>query len=104
MSDTINFMEKIKKNDPNTYIIFYRKNCPYSMKALQLLRNYNFSYKGYDVTSIPNGMSRLLTVLNKNISSLRFNPNHRTVPMIFYNGIFIGGYDDLVRSLSHTIN
>lgn len=88
-------INKIINADKNTYIIFYTKECLFSQKALQLLRNKNKSFKGYNINSIPGNMRTLLDVLNSNINLINFNPNHKTKPIIFLNGNFLGGFNDL---------
>lgn len=90
-------VDKITNAPENTYIIFYVPECPYCQKALQLLRNSNVSYKGYNIHQIKGNMSKLLEVLNNNHTLINFNPNHKTKPIIFLNGKFIGGFDDLSR-------
>ena len=78
------------------YIIFYSNWCKYSLNALSLLRSRNACYKGYEIESIPGGMDYLLKLFNST-SELNFNPMHKTRPMIFYNGKFIGGYSELLN-------
>ena len=95
MSDKI--IDKIVSNN-NKYIIFYSKWCGYSMKALDLLRLKKVEYKGYNIDKINGGMSRLLEIFNNN-SLLSFDNSHKTRPIIFFNGKFIGGYTDLEKIL-----
>lgn len=91
-------VEKILLANPNSYIIFYDPNCPYSQRALALLRsNPTVSYKGYIINNIDGGMSRFLQVLNQNIELIGYDPTHRTKPVIFYQNKFLGGYDELNR-------
>lgn len=93
-------INKITGADANTYIIFFVPTCRYSQLALQTLRNNNLSYKGYDIGEITGGMPELLRVLNKNAALFQFDTDHKTKPIIFFNGKFIGGADDLSDRLA----
>lgn len=92
-------IKKILDADPNTYVIFFTYDCFYSIKALDLLRQSGEKYKGYDIDTIDGGLTKLLKVLNEQKKIINFDPNHRTKPIIFLNGKFIGGYDDLKKYL-----
>ena len=41
-----------------------------------------------------------LFFLKKESNSTQFNKNHKTRPIIFYKGKFIGGYNDLLQKLN----
>lgn len=88
-------IEKIINAPVNTYIIFFTYDCPYCRRALDLLKRSAVAYKGYDINAIQGGMPKLLDVFNQNNKLINFNPNHRTKPIIFNNGIFVGGYTEL---------
>lgn len=87
-----NIISKIVTND--AYVIFYVPECPYSMKALNLLREKKVKYKGYNIHNL-GGMKFLLETFNENKEQINFNPDHLTKPVIFYNGKYLGGYSDL---------
>ncbi|XWV25660.1 glutaredoxin [Tupanvirus deep ocean] len=95
MENTNPVINKIIDAEPNTYIIFFVYSCPYSMRALELLREKNVKYKGYDINNLEGGMIKLLEVLNENSELTNFKSTHRTKPIIFINGKFLGGYDSL---------
>lgn len=92
-------IEKIVQANPGTYVIFFIYGCPYCEKALSLLRNSNVVYKGYNINEIKGGMEYLLMILNKHKDQLYFDPSHKTKPIIFYNGKFIGGFSELSKIL-----
>lgn len=92
-------ISKIVEADPNTFVIFYTRDCPYCRNALELLNKTNAPYKGYDINQIDGGMHKLLTVLNQNSQLISFNRNHKTKPLVFINGRFLGGYTELARYL-----
>jgi glutaredoxin len=83
----------------NKYVVFYCKWCKYSIRAIDLLKQKKLSYKSYDIDSIPGGMDALLENLIANKKIISFDVSHKTRPIIFGRGKFIGGYDDLVMSL-----
>lgn len=92
-------MDKIvqyKNND--YYIVFYSKSCIYCKKTFDLLRYKKKYYKGYNVDQY--GLRHFTDEFIKNHAILNFDINHKTKPMIFYHGKFIGGYDQLFLHLS----
>lgn len=96
-------MRKITQN-PNTYIIFYRPTCPHCQKALATLREKNLQYKGYDLNKIQEktqiDLLKILDFFTQNKEKIEFDPNHHTIPLIFFNAKFIGGNDKLQEILS----
>lgn len=95
-------MGKLNKN--REYTIFYTKDCPYSMNALELLRNSNVEYKGYDIYSITGGKDFLLECLrelNLDKDSIERLNRHTTRPIIFYKKRFIGGFTELKNFIKH---
>lgn len=72
-------------------IIWSKSGCPYCVMAEKLLR-----LKGYDIDERKIGFGwnreQLLEVV----------PNARTVPQIFLDGEYVGGYDDLVKKFEST--
>lgn len=88
------------KNE-DIFVVFYmdRDNCIYSYKAIELLKGKQKSFKGYLIKRNKGGkdkLNELLYCLEKNKSQTHFNTGHHTLPIIFYRGEFIGGYDDLM--------
>ena len=81
------------------YIIFYSTWCGYSQKAIELLKDKNVKFKGYIIENIDGDMTVLLNKLIKNKDIIKFNSEHKTRPIIFYNKIFIGGYSELKNKL-----
>lgn len=89
---------KITSSD--NYVIFFDYHCGYSMAALNLLKIKKLKYKGYEISKIPGGLNAILEVLKKNKEKIKFNLEHNTKPILFFNGNFIGGYDELSKKLS----
>jgi glutaredoxin len=92
-------IRKIIEADDDTFIIYYRNGCPYSMRALSLLTGLNMRFKGYDVSKINGEKNNLLKNLRTYSSKIAYDPSHTTVPIIFRNGVFIGGCRELERYL-----
>lgn len=91
-------IEKILQNN-DKYIIFYVDSCPYCRGALDLLRSHNVRYKGYNIDNINGGMEYVLNSLNEYRDLINFDPSHRTKPIIFNNGKFLGGMSELKQYL-----
>lgn len=91
----------IKNKNNNNYIMFYSPSCGYSMKALELLKNKNVKFKAYKIEKINGSLNGLLNSLNNNHLLDNYNSTnntiHRTKPLIFYQGNFIGGYNELFK-------
>ena len=82
------------------FVVFYmdRGDCIYSYKAIELLKGKKKSFKGYLIKRNKDGkdkLNELLYCLEKNKSQTRVNIKHHTLPIIFYRGKFIGGYNNL---------
>lgn len=93
-------VEKILENkDEDLYVLFIRKTCGYSIGAMDLLKEKDLSFKAYDVSKIKGDKEKVLECLSKDKEIVRFNSDHNTVPIIFYKGEFIGGFNDLKDSL-----
>lgn len=96
--DENDLINKIKRH--NTFVIFYIPDCPYCQAALKLLKDKNVPFKGYNIYSINGGFPVLYDALSKNANKINFINSHKTKPIIFYNGNFIGGYDNLIKFLN----
>lgn len=92
------FTRKICKNK-NIYIIFYSDWCMYSIKALKLLQKHKKPFKGYIIEKLTIDIKDILDKLKKTSKITNFDCNHKTRPIIFYNGKYIGGYDKLYNLL-----
>lgn len=86
----------IKYSNDNMFIIFYNEWCGYSMRAIDLLKNKKQSFKGYKIDD----MKKILYFLNESSNITNFNKKHKTRPMIFKNGKFIGGLKELNKYLN----
>jgi glutaredoxin len=86
--------------DNKHYIYIYgKKDCPYCIAAEQLMKENNFDYKYYKIEDlIKNGFVKdnidFINKINKFIGK-----QYKTVPMIFINTKFIGGYDKFLELL-----
>lgn len=98
-------IQKITDAPSDTYIIFYSPGCYYSDLALGLLRKSKVKYKGYVIEKIPNveNLQQMLTVFERNSPLVGFDPGHKTKPIIFFNGQFLGGYTELREKIDKKI-
>lgn len=67
----------------DTYVIIAKENCPYCIKAKELLKRLGKPSLALDVMEYP--------VLRTFLKIQGLN----TVPQVFYRGRLIGGYEDL---------
>ena len=84
----------------NIFIIFYSPWCKFCTSAIELLKNENKSFKGYNIDNMKGGMDKLLHYLKQQKSLTNFKEEHATRPIIFYKGKFIGGLTDLKSYLN----
>ena len=70
-----------------TYIIVGRKSCPYCIAAKKLLHDKRLPYEFHNIETF----DKTSTLWKKKPSE------HKTVPVIFYAGKFIGGYSELCQ-------
>lgn len=72
-------------------IVWSKDNCAYCLKAKTLLETKGIQYEERKIGS-PWTKEQLLEAV----------PNARTVPQIFFEGEYIGGYTELVNKLQTT--
>ena len=95
------YIEKVTTNK-DKYIIFYSEWCKWSQKALDLLRTKNLPYKGYKIKEDDGWFQQLLDSF-KGMSSVKFDAEHETRPVIFKFGKFLGGYTELAKDISTSV-
>mgnify|MGYP001434436943 CR=1 FL=1 len=89
-----------KINNKNLdFVIFYSDWCQYSINALNLMKEKNNSFKAYKIDKIK--IDNLLKYLKKTKDKTNFDENHKTRPIIFKKGIFLGGYTDLLKQFKN---
>jgi glutaredoxin len=69
-------------------VIYTKKSCTYCEEAKSLLELKNIEYRELEVTR-PEVLDQLLELV----------PEAKTVPQIFIEGTYIGGYTELVEHL-----
>jgi glutaredoxin 3 len=68
-----------------TAVIYTKNNCSFCEKAKSLLTELNLEYVEKDVSNTETKLELLMRV-----------PDARTVPQIFINEVYIGGYTELL--------
>ena len=66
--------------------IYTKQNCPYCVYAKQLMEEKNITYNE--------------VIIGEDMTRERFieeYPHVKTLPLIFMNGNYVGGYDDLQK-------
>ena len=81
----------------NSFYIYGSENCPNCVAAKKCLENIpNLKYNYIDIGKKEDGaFTRFFNDFKELVPE-----KHRTVPVIFYEGNFIGGYTQLCRYLS----
>jgi glutaredoxin len=74
------------------YIVFGRKTCPWTVKALEKLENSDYSYSFVEV----DGLSK--EQLGEAFAGIASENGHKTFPCVFAIE-FVGGHDALVDEL-----
>jgi GrxC family glutaredoxin len=65
--------------------IYFKSWCPYSQRALALLRSKDIEFKAIDLTH---------DAFREELA-MRRRSDRTSVPQIFVNGMHLGGYDDI---------
>jgi glutaredoxin len=73
-------------------LIYGNQLCTWCKKAKKLAIDYNLKYEWLD-TDIDTNLNELKTKL----------PDAKTIPQIWWNGKYIGGYEDFVTEIQNTI-
>ena len=66
-------------------LIYSKKLCPYCVRAKEFLRQKNIAFQEIDLTENV-----------EELEKLKKKTGHMTVPQIFVDDLFIGGYTDLI--------
>ena len=93
------------RNQPNNFpfpsktsrwVIYGADWCKYCKTTITLLNKNDVSFIYYDINILSiGGTDNLMYNLKPLIG------DYNTIPIIFYNDVFIGGYTDLVKILDH---
>lgn len=67
-------------------VMIYTKNlCPYCVRAKEFFRQNKIVFNEIDLTDNFDEIDRL-----------KKETGHMTIPLIFVNGVFVGGYTDMI--------
>jgi len=92
----------LEYKNKDIYVVFYmnRNKCYFSRESIKLLKKQNKNFKAYKIIRHPEDkLPKLLHALNNYKDVNGFNPNHKTLPIIFHKGKFIGGYTELTKKI-----
>jgi glutaredoxin len=93
-------LKKIRKHK-DKIVIFFDYGCPYSEEALKLLQDSEKPYKAYEIekfTKLPILVDYFS--IPENSEAIKYNNKHRTKPIIFVDGKFLGGFTELKEYLN----
>jgi glutaredoxin-related protein len=96
-SELIPLNQVIQTIKKNPCVILYSSWCGYSRKALDLLKQAKRSAKKIEIEDIQGSMNEIRNQLSK--AGVGFPKSYSSRPMIFMNGKFIGGYDQLSKMI-----
>ena len=77
--------------------VYSKDNCPYCDKAMCLLEEINAPYK-----TVKLDPASPLYEQERDALISRTKTNHKTFPFIFVGDAFIGGYQELMKSIQST--
>lgn len=84
-----------KINNKTYFVVFGLSTCIFCKKTIELLENKNIKYKYYLIDDFYNLFFKVFVNLAKTYPNLNIDQSHKTVPVIFYENKFIGGYTSL---------
>lgn len=96
---------KVKKlyrkitNKNKQIVMFGLSHCGYCKKTLELLKKNKITYKYYSIDDYFNLFFKVLVEVAKYFPNFEINIDHKTVPVIFYKGKFIGGFTEISQYL-----
>jgi len=90
INDIINKI--IASKDQKKFIILYVNGCNPSANAIKYVRDY--PHETFEISEI---RQKLFEKLNQNANEIGFNSSHTTVPVVFYDGAYVGGNSELIR-------
>lgn len=83
------------EENKNTIIIFGIDSCSYCKNSIELLKKYNMPFKYINIEKYYKNFFNEIKEISKNLKDSEKIQNYKSVPMIFFNSRFIGGYTDL---------
>ena len=78
------------------FTVYGSKSCPFCLRAKSLLESNNIRFTYHDIEQY--GTRKDFFIYFRSLNKL--GPLVRTIPVIFNNGIYIGGYTNLEQKLS----
>ena len=76
------------------YTVLIKKGCSFSLNAISLLQSLNKKYIVYDYNKLKISDKKKVSELIKKQNN---GKNYLLHPKIFFNNVFIGGYDELSK-------
>lgn len=94
---------KIRKYN-DRYVVFFDWGCPYSEEAIKLLTASKLPYRSYEISGFSTLPDLVGYFSQKDIQKeVGYSPSHKTKPIVFYKGQFIGGCSELKKHLQQDL-
>jgi glutaredoxin len=98
-TDSVSIRSVIDKIKSNEWVILYSPWCGYSKAALQLFSSKKIPKVAIDIENINGSMNEIRSMLSRD-STIGFPYEYSTRPMIFNDGKWLGGYNELKEYLA----
>lgn len=88
------------------FTIYQSPSCPYCRKALKQIKRlsaeHNIPYRNIDLNYVSGDLPSVLEYFKNHSKQYKFRQDHKTRPIIFLNGRFVGGASELSRLIEQT--
>jgi glutaredoxin len=98
--ENISLSDVIRAIRNNYVVILYSPWCGYSRNAIQLLEKNYIDHVKIDLEKINASLNEIRLKLSQD-KKIKFDVNYSTRPMIFIDGVFRKGYDQLKQILAN---
>jgi glutaredoxin-related protein len=98
--DSISLNDVVRAIRNHPIVILYSPWCGYSRNAIQLLETNHLDHVKIDLEKIDASLNEIRTKLAQD-KKIKFDVNYSTRPMIFINGVFRKGYDQLKNMITN---
>lgn len=90
------------------FTIYQSPSCSYCRKALMQIKTlsaeHNIPYRNIDLNYVSGDLPSVLEYFKNHSKQYKFRQDHKTRPIIFLNGRFVGGAFELSKLIEQTSN
>lgn len=84
----------LASNGHNEFVVLFVNGCGPSMQAMHYIKRLGKPHQFFEISQFRQAMFALLC---QNKAATNFNCSQTTVPVVFYNGQFVGGLTELLK-------